>query len=59
MQRETLEQVTILCRCPSFLRKNVTPVKTEAGIQAPVPRPLDAGFTSGMTRDQRHGESLA
>ena len=26
-----LEQITMLCRRPSFLRKNVTPVQTGAG----------------------------
>ena len=46
-----LEQITILRSRPSFLRKNVIPVKTGAGIQ-PLAPASGCRIESGMTRAQ-------
>ena len=42
--------MTMLCSRPSFRRKNVTPAKTGAGIQAPGPPASGCRITSGMMR---------
>ena len=54
-----LAQITMLCRCPSFLRKNVIPVQTGAGIQTPGSPASGCRLTSGMTQACEHGYNVA
>ena len=50
IEDETLEQITILCSRPSFLRKQEP--------RLPSSRPLDAGPRPGMTKVERYGYKL-